>query len=701
MKTIITSALLALPLVAMAQSKVIENPLYGSKSVFTENISIERIEVKKDTTKISMASYMPIAEYWAQISGDTYIVANGQKLPILKAEGITLNEPYYAPSKDEHIRRFTLYFPEIGKDVESIDFIESDCPQCFKFWGVAVTEKQSARLKAEKEASAKAMEQAMAVKDDGKSLSEPKMMVGKSTLKGKFLNYNKDIFGGLTLKILCYSNNPFTGAQELYHAMLSEEGTFEIEMPLVLENQTIGLQATPINTIFVARCNGTEEIIIDLNAMTSATGFWYFKGDNEDLNNSIAKIEKQRTAFKHDDVMKFRGTSTADFKAHIYALGKEMTEEVAAMDVPVKAKEYFSILSRGRMATCLNMATYNMEIAYRQANNLGYDAPLEGYQAPETDAEFNKFYQELKLNDMDMLYSNDYFSIPRSVMMGLCPQITIVEIIEGMRALGKLDENGEKVLSIIKATIAEGRTATEEENKLVSPFIEKYLVNNPETDEYVYAYRKSVAEKAIGATEGLVFDLNKVQEICSGFESRTPASEAQIAQLEKMGNSAYAEYAKMRSAEIRAEIEAMKARGGYYIHQSNETEADALLVDIVKDHVGKVVFIDLWATWCGPCKRGIEMMKPLEADLEARGVDFVYVTDESSPEDLWNNTIVDMKGSHYRLQSAVLNKLKEKFNFNGIPSYIFINKKGEVAHTQVGFGGTESIVGKLNELLAE
>lgn len=85
MKTIITSALLALPLVAMAQSKVIENPLYGSKSVFTENISIERIEVKKDTTKISMASYMPIAEYWAQISGDTYI-ANGQKLPILKAE---------------------------------------------------------------------------------------------------------------------------------------------------------------------------------------------------------------------------------------------------------------------------------------------------------------------------------------------------------------------------------------------------------------------------------------------------------------------------------------------------------------------------------------------------------------------------------------------------------------------------------------
>ncbi|MCQ2235813.1 MAG: redoxin family protein [Bacteroidales bacterium] len=704
MKVLFTSALLALPLMALAQSRVVENPEYGSKSIFTEYLNIERVEVKKDTTKITLNSYMPYEGFWAQISGDAYIVANGQHLPLIKAEGIQLNEPFYAPSADNRNRRFTLCFPEIDKDVESIDFIESDCPRCFKIWNVAVTEKMSAKLKAEKDASAKAFAEAMVINDDSKPLSEAKFMIGKSTLKCKILGYSKELFGGEFVDILCYINNPLTLHQESFHPRLSEEGTFEIELPLVLENQTIGIQIPPVNTTFVARCNGTEELIIDLKTMffvdknrTTPTGFWYFKGDNADLNNAVAKSESRTHYITYNDVTSFSGKTPAEYKEYIYSLGKKSAESIDAIDIPAMAKEYLKIVDRGRMAYYLFMGSYFMEKAYGRVNNNNNEA----FETPVLDKEYYQYVKDLKLNDMDILYSDDYYTIPSNVLNSYIPPITLVRVVGAMKNAGTLDAVGENVLELLKTLEKEKRVPTEKENDTVSAFIKEYMAFNPKIEDLIKTMRMEDAQDMLGMNSGIMFDLREVQEICNGFDQSVSATDNQIAYLEKLCSPVFAEYAKMRSAEILAIIEAARSHGGYTICRSNETEADALLADLIKDHVGKVVFIDIWASWCAPCRLGIEKMKPLEPELEAKGVDFVYITDESTPENAWNNMILDIKGSHYRLKSEVLNKLKEKFNFSGIPSYIFVNKKGEVAHTNVGFGGIEPIVSKLNELLAE
>lgn len=704
MKTAITSALIALPLMAMAQNKVIENPVFGSKSIFTTNLNIERIEVKKDTTKLAMTANLPHEGQWAQISGESYIFANGQRLPLLKAEGIKLNEPFYAPSKEDRVRHFTLSFPEVDKNIERIDFIESDCPNCFKIWNIAISDEAYAQTKAENDARAKALAAAKSVKDDGQHLCEAKLMIGKSTFKFRFEGYNKDVFGGNDIQALCYINNPLTGHQESYFASLSENGSFELELPLVLENQTIGLQIRPIiNTTFLARCNGSEEYIVDLSALVgNQVVEGYFMGDNADINNVLAGGPGER-GIDSDDVMSFNGKTAADFKAHVYSLGKKAEEEIDAMDIPIKAKEYLKIDNRGRMAYYLLMGDYLMENIYRQSNNIPPYDMLENYERPVLDTEYFKFAQDLNLNSIDILYTNESYNIARNLVLsadrdGLTTGIDM--ILQFLKDEGTLDATGEKVLEIINTVTAENRNTTEEENGTISSYMQN-LVNNGVIDRVISTRRLATMDKIIGTKSGIIFDLFETVNICSAFENNSPVSDKQIAKLANLSNPIFAEYAKMRSAEITAAIEAEKARGGYFIHQSNETEADALLVDLIKDHAGKVVFIDIWATWCGPCRHGIEKMKPFEAELEAKGVDFVYVTDESSPENLWNNMIVEMKGSHYRLQSSVLNKLKDKFHFGGVPSYIYVNRKGEVAHTETGFGGVEYVVNKLNELLAE
>ena len=69
---------------------------------------------------------------------------------------------------------------------------------------------------------------------------------------------------------------------------------------------------------------------------------------------------------------------------------------------------------------------------------------------------------------------------------------------------------------------------------------------------------------------------------------------------------------------------------------------DTWLQQIVDRHKGHIVYIDYWATWCGPCQKGISEMAKVKDEYEKRGVDFVYITDNSSSAD----GFLDMKNKH-------------------------------------------------------
>jgi thiol-disulfide isomerase/thioredoxin len=189
----------------------------------------------------------------------------------------------------------------------------------------------------------------------------------------------------------------------------------------------------------------------------------------------------------------------------------------------------------------------------------------------------------------------------------------------------------------------------------------------------------------LGISKGQATDILYAQYHCYRIVSElSPVSDAKMANIQQQISSPFIrQYLAAANDEARDQLEKNKVSGGYAIQDVPKSEAEELFSNIIEKYKGKLVYVDFWATWCGPCRSGMQQIKPLKEELEGMDVAFVYITGPSSPRGTWENLITDVKGDHYYLSKDEWNYLTAHFNIRGIPHYVLVGKEGEVINANV------------------
>ena len=122
-----------------------------------------------------------------------------------------------------------------------------------------------------------------------------------------------------------------------------------------------------------------------------------------------------------------------------------------------------------------------------------------------------------------------------------------------------------------------------------------------------------------------------------------------------------------------------------FYKKCDDVAPENILQTILDKYKGKTVVIDIWATWCGPCRAGHKAMKPMKEEMKGENIQFVYITSSSSPLATWQEMIKDIDGDHYYLTKEQYNYILDKYESNGIPTYAIYDPQGKMTFKKIGY----------------
>ena len=97
----------------------------------------------------------------------------------------------------------------------------------------------------------------------------------------------------------------------------------------------------------------------------------------------------------------------------------------------------------------------------------------------------------------------------------------------------------------------------------------------------------------------------------------------------------------------------------------------------LEDLKGKYVYIDVWATWCGPCCAEIPHLKTLEEKFEGKNIHFVSISVDGSKA-AWINKVRQDQMGGIQLYGGAKAQIMKDFKIQGIPRFILLDRDGKV-----------------------
>jgi thiol-disulfide isomerase/thioredoxin len=122
----------------------------------------------------------------------------------------------------------------------------------------------------------------------------------------------------------------------------------------------------------------------------------------------------------------------------------------------------------------------------------------------------------------------------------------------------------------------------------------------------------------------------------------------------------------------------------------------------LSDFVGSVVYVDVWATWCGPCRAEMPFLHDLESEYSDKNVTFIGVSvDEEKNRQAWLDMMVDKDMKGVQLFADGWSQITKDYAINYIPRFMLFDTEGNVADLDAASPSSDDIRSSLDALLAE
>ncbi len=425
-----------------------------------------------------------------------------------------------------------------------------------------------------------------------------------------------------------------------------------------------------------------------------------FAGELATLNYDLNLMESYDDINWDELEKRVVNMSPDDYKAYLLALQKKAYTRLDSLrnlnKVSAKAWQVKKVDIDYRYISQIMEYDWQYESAYRDAKKL---ERKDTVNIPPYPANFFNFISNEIANNKLALISNNYNTFINRIkyLDAVRPNRYVWNFKKIYEELKKsadtLSENDKKFAALIlpDGSISADsalRDVPDRFNKEHSAFISKVVQK-----EMRNLYFTKI-DSAFGISKNnWAAEIMNSQDILRPISQEfTPCTQSELADiLSEIHDPFIRSYITVQNDKTLKQIAANKNAGGYFVNQTPNAEGDKLFDAIMAKYKGKLVYVDFWATWCSPCRSSIQEIKPLKEELQNKNIAFVYITNESSPEQTYKNMIPTIKGEHYRLTNDEYRYLSAKFNISGIPHYVLVDKNGKVISPELGHKSNEDL----------
>ena len=137
---------------------------------------------------------------------------------------------------------------------------------------------------------------------------------------------------------------------------------------------------------------------------------------------------------------------------------------------------------------------------------------------------------------------------------------------------------------------------------------------------------------------------------------------------------------------------------------ANMSDGEKILRKLIEPYKGKTILLDIWGTWCSPCKEGLKHSQEEYERLKDYDIVYLYLAN-SSPDETWKNVIKEYEvlGDnvvHYNLPQDQQQAIENFIGITGYPTYRLIDGEGNVldvnADPRYDLDGLAKLLDKMN-----